>query len=90
MNGTEGALLPNRRMLAMLRAVNEGRAQMSCGCEPDLFVDGLSCCDQATAHDLARYGLIEPERPGRCGELVGAELTDAGRAMLALSLPKAA
>src|SRR3954471_1736717 len=52
----------NRRALAMLRAVGAGRAELTCSCEPDLRVDGLPCCDQATAHDLARAGLIRPAR----------------------------
>lgn len=48
----------SRRAIAMLKAVGEGRAELRCSCEPDLRVDGLSCCDQNAAHDLARAGLI--------------------------------
>lgn len=85
MDGTERAEPPSSRMLAMLRAVGDGRAEMSCGCEPDLYVDGLSCCDQATAHDLTHHGLITPQRQGQRGELVPAELTTAGRTLLELA-----
>jgi hypothetical protein len=69
----------SRRGMAMLRAVAAGRALMSRSCEPDLFIDGVACCDQMTAHALARDGYIRPVRPGN---LVPAELTDAGRAAL--------
>lgn len=51
---------------------------MSLSCEPDLFVDGLQCCDQQVAHDLARAGLLRPVRPGRIGERVPAVLTGRG------------
>src|SRR4051812_38117575 len=57
--------LPNalsRRAIAMLKAIGEGRAELRCSCEPDLRVDGLSCCDQNTAHDLARAGLVRATR----------------------------
>ncbi|WP_020661304.1 hypothetical protein [Amycolatopsis benzoatilytica] len=73
----------NHREQATLRAVAGGHAELSCSCEPDLFVDGLSCCDQATVRDLVRKGLIGPARPGRHGERVPAVLTPAGeRALL--------
>lgn len=77
------------RGLAMLRAVSDGRAELSCSCEPDLYIDGLGCCDQYTAHRLARDGLIRPAVRGAIGERVRAELTVAGRAVLTrpLSLP---
>ncbi|GLY65827.1 hypothetical protein [Amycolatopsis taiwanensis] len=67
------------RAMAMLRAVAAGRAQMSRSCEPDLFVDGVACCDQVTARALARDGYIRPSRPG---DRAPAELTEAGRAAL--------
>ncbi len=70
------------RGLAMLRAVSDGRAELACSCEPDLFIDGLGCCDQYTAHRLARAGLIRPVVPGAIGQRVRAELTAAGRAVL--------
>jgi hypothetical protein len=70
------------RGLAMLRAVSDGRAELACSCEPDLFIDGLGCCDQYTAHRLARAGLIRPAVPGAIGQRVRAELTVAGRAIL--------
>lgn len=74
---------PNHRELAFLRAVGAGRGTLRCSCEPDLFIDGLSCGDQFTAHELTHHGLLSLGRPGRPGELVPAALTDAGRAALA-------
>lgn len=73
----------SRRVLAMLRAVAAGRAEISCSCEPDLYVDGLGCCDQYTAHQLARGGLLRAATPGSIGQRVRAELTPAGQAVLA-------
>lgn len=70
------------RALAMLRAVSDGRGELVCSCEPDLFIDGLGCCDQFTAHRLAQAGLIRPAILGAIGERVRAELTVAGRAVL--------
>lgn len=70
------------REWAMLRAVSDGRAELACSCEPDLFIDGLGCCDQYTAHRLARAGLIRPVIEGAVGQRVRAELTVQGRAVL--------
>ncbi|GAA5104548.1 hypothetical protein GCM10025762_06390 [Haloechinothrix salitolerans] len=75
--------VPSYRMLAMLRAVSQHRAEMTCSCEPDLYIDGVTCCDQVTAHDLARYRLIHPMRLGAIGQRVPAGLTAAGHALLA-------
>jgi hypothetical protein len=58
---------------------------MSCSCEPDLFIDGFACCDQMTAHALAHGGYLRPAVDGTTGR-VTAELTDAGRAALAITL----
>lgn len=66
------------RALAMLRAIAAGRAEMICSAEPDLFFDGLACCDQITAHALTRQGLICPVRLGLAGQKVPAQLTAAG------------
>lgn len=69
----------------MLLAVSAGRAEMSGGAEPDLFIDGLGCCDQYSAHTLAHRGFIRPvSQQGAVGERVAAELTDAGREVLGL------
>ncbi|WP_344426032.1 hypothetical protein [Amycolatopsis minnesotensis] len=68
--------------MAMLRAVAAHRAQMSRSCEPDLFIDGFSCCDQVTAHALARGGLIRPADRASALARVPAELTEAGRAAI--------
>ena len=65
---------------AILRAVQVGRAELVCGCEQHLLVDGLHVCDQDT-HALA--GLIAPAIPGRAGMRVLAVLTDAGQQALA-------
>jgi hypothetical protein len=77
--------LPNalsRRAIAMLKAIGEGRAELRCSCEPDLRVDGLSCCDQNTAHDLARAGLVRATHVVARGQWAPAELTDAGHRAL--------
>jgi hypothetical protein len=71
--------------MAMLRAVAARRAQMSCSCEPDLFIDGFACCDQMTAHDLARGGYIRPADLTVATGLVPAELTEAGVAAIAIT-----
>ena len=65
---------------ALLRAVRVGRAELVCGCEPHLLVDGLHVCDQDTR---VLAGLIAPAIPGRAGMRVLAVLTDAGRRALA-------
>ena len=52
-------------------------------CNDYLFIDGLSCGDQYTAHTLAHQGLMRPDRPGLPGALVPAVLTDAGRVIVA-------
>ncbi|MGH3450512.1 MAG: hypothetical protein ACRDQW_07245 [Haloechinothrix sp.] len=74
----------NHRERATLRAVGQGRAEITCSCEPDLFIDGLACCDQFTARRLARYSLVVPLRSGLPGERVPALLTDDARAVLGL------
>lgn len=71
------------RARAMLRAVAAGRAAISLSCEPDLFVDGLACCDQITARELAHAGLICPSQLGLVGQVVPAVLTAAGSAVIA-------
>ncbi|PRY43507.1 hypothetical protein [Umezawaea tangerina] len=67
------------RARAMLRAVEAGRAEFSGGREPDLYVDGLPCCDQSATHDLVRAGLLRPSAPAGYGQRVRAELTEEGR-----------
>ncbi|MEV6226527.1 hypothetical protein AB0L88_01390 [Saccharopolyspora shandongensis] len=73
--------LPHRHR-AYLRAVSEGRAEMTCSQVPDLFIDGLACCDQHTAYDLAAQGFIAPATGAR-GDRVAAVLTATGAAALA-------
>ncbi|KAA9165721.1 hypothetical protein FPZ12_004320 [Amycolatopsis acidicola] len=77
----------NHRELALLRAVASGRAEITCSSEPDLFFDGLACCDQACARTLATRGFIAPARSGEPWERVPAALTPAGEALL---LPRTA
>ncbi|KFZ77047.1 hypothetical protein ED92_38790 [Amycolatopsis sp. MJM2582] len=66
------------RELAILRAVAAGRAEITNSSEPDLFIDGLPCCDQYTAHGLAHRMLIAQDRPGPVGRRVSARLTASG------------
>lgn len=77
------------RHRAYLRAVRDGRAEMTCSCEPDLYVDGLGCCDQMTAHQLAEAHLIAPAQPGTPGQRVPAELTTHGKSALLAGAPAA-
>lgn len=72
----------SRRDLALLRAVAAGRCELTRRGGPVLFVDGRCCCDQSVAHRLTAEGLIAAE-PRRLGERAPAELTPAGRALLA-------
>lgn len=74
----------NYRERATLRAVARGDAEITLSVEPDLFIDGLACCDQATVHRLARQGFIVAVRQGRPGERVPAEITAAGQTALTL------
>lgn len=64
---------------AILRAVEQGRAELVWGSEPDLFLDGRYCCDQSAVHRLVRAGLIAPARDAGVGERVSAVVTTAGR-----------
>ncbi len=72
----------NNRERAALRAIARGSAEITCSCEPDLFIDGLACCDQSTARRLAHLDFIAPARPGVPGQRVRAILTESGRAAL--------
>lgn len=73
----------SRRAVAMLRAIAAGRAVMTCSAEPDLFIDGLACCDQFAARELTHLGLVCPGNPGRAGQRVPARLTPAGLGLIA-------
>lgn len=70
------------RALAMLRAVAQGRAEITVSLEPDLYVDGLPCSDQSTAHRLAHAGLIRLPEGGVPGSRVPAELSETGQVLL--------
>lgn len=67
------------RAMAMLRAVAAGRAEMTTRFGPCLRIDGLPCCDQITARNLADAGLVRPAVPHPAGAWVRAELTPKGR-----------
>jgi hypothetical protein len=71
------------RAKSMLRAVAAGRAELSGGREPDLYVDGLPCCDQMVTHDLVRAGLLRARRAVGLDERTDAELTEEGRSAIA-------
>ncbi|GAA5107915.1 hypothetical protein [Haloechinothrix salitolerans] len=73
----------SHRTVAMLRAVAAGRAVMTCSAEPDLFIDGLPCCDQFAAHELTHHGLVYPSHPGQVGQRVPARLTPTGLGLVA-------
>lgn len=92
MSTAEMASLTHRHY-ALLRAVAAGRCELSCSCEPDLYIDGRTCCDQQAAHLLAHAGLIRHAARGPIGQRVPAKLTDAGEALLSAlvrPLPRAA
>jgi hypothetical protein len=67
---------------AILRAVSAGGAELALGTEPDLYLDGLCCCDQSAAHHLFRAGLIAAGALGLVGQRVAAMLTAAGQQAL--------
>jgi hypothetical protein len=71
------------RHRAYLRAVADGRAEMTCSSEPDLYIDGLACCDQHCARQLAEQNLITPACSGKPGQRVPAALTLVGTARVA-------
>ncbi|CAM01563.1 hypothetical protein [Saccharopolyspora erythraea] len=72
----------NNRERATLRAVAEGRVEITCSSEPDLYVDGLPLCDQATARRLVHGGLLGPARTDDLGSRVPAVLTGEGAVRL--------
>nr|WP_043536163.1 hypothetical protein [Saccharomonospora cyanea] len=72
----------NHRERATLQAVAQGDAEIATGCGTNLFVDGLACADQATAHRLVQAGLIGPAYAGEPGQRVPAVLTEAGERAL--------
>lgn len=70
------------RHLALLRAVADGRCELSRSCEPNLYIDGRACCDQQATHLLVHEGLVELAGSCRIGERVPARITPAGVALL--------
>lgn len=78
------------RHYALLRAVAASRCQLTCSCEPDLYVDGRSCADQQAGHLLVHAGLIVQAAAGSVGQRVPARLTEAGQMVLSLIEPKRA
>ncbi|MFC7342061.1 hypothetical protein [Saccharopolyspora griseoalba] len=72
----------NHRERAVLTAAEAGRVEMTCSCEPDLYIDGVCFCDQPTGHALVHRGLLRRELDGRPGERAPAALTSAGHLAL--------
>lgn len=72
------------RARAMLVAAADDRAEIALSCEPDLYIDGLPCCDQFTARQLWHAGLMEAATTAGVGRRVRATLTAAGRAALSV------
>jgi hypothetical protein len=70
------------RHRSLLRAVAQGRAQLTCSQHPDLCVDGL-WCDHTATSELVRDGLVRPAQLGGVGSLVPAMLTPLGGNILA-------
>lgn len=77
------SVVPSPRARAMLAAVADGRAEVSDSCEPDMFIDGLACCDQTLAHALTHAGLIRPIGPATPSGRHGVTLTALGVEALA-------
>lgn len=71
---------------AILRAVVSGNSELAWGAEPDLFIDGRCCCDQSSAHRLARAGLIAPVTVCVAGQRVAAKVTDEGLQHLSIAM----
>ncbi|RJQ68878.1 hypothetical protein D5S17_31385 [Pseudonocardiaceae bacterium YIM PH 21723] len=71
----------NQREVALLRAVAAGRAQLRAGSGGELTVDG-AWCDRVAVHRLVTGGMIQPAREGAVGQLLPAELTEAGEFQL--------
>ena len=80
--------LPHRA-LAMLRAVQAGRAELTASREPDFRIDGLACCDQAMAWDLVHAGLVTTAGTAALGSWLPAILTPSGENALATASPPA-
>jgi hypothetical protein len=82
LTSSERSNILSGRDRAILRAVAAGGAELCVGNEPDLFLDGRSCCDQSAAHHLVHAGLIAATTLKLVGERVAAALTPAGRQAL--------
>lgn len=74
--GNVGLVLTGRDR-AILATVAQGRAEMTCSCEPDLLIDGVYCSDQCAARRLSAAGLIIAAAPGPLGSRARAVLTAA-------------
>ncbi len=72
------------RQRSLLRAVAAGRCELTCSQEPDMFVDGLFCCDQLSARQLVRARLVAGAASAP-GERAPAALTDDGWTALSLA-----
>jgi hypothetical protein len=82
-------VLTNREH-AILQAVADGRAELTCSCEPDLRVDGLLCCDQAAVRALVHRGYVRQAAEHAAGRWERATLTSTGLACISAAMPPAA
>ncbi|WP_447003222.1 hypothetical protein ACRAKI_26500 [Saccharothrix isguenensis] len=76
----------SRRQVALLRATEANRVDLTRSAEPDVRVDGLPFCDPTTARSLVHAGLIEAAVPVAPGHRAPARLTAAGAAALGMAL----
>ena len=83
--GTTATVQLTGRDRAILRAVAGGSAELSGSSEPDLFLDGRSCCDQPAARRLAQLGLIAAAVASPVGRRAPAIVTPAGRALITVA-----
>ncbi|MFC6088505.1 hypothetical protein [Saccharothrix lopnurensis] len=76
----------SRREVALLRATDADRVELTGSEEPDVRVDALPFCDPVTARGLVHAGLIRPVVPVVPGQWAAACLTEAGAAALGSAL----
>ncbi|MEU3645262.1 hypothetical protein AB0E59_17910 [Lentzea sp. NPDC034063] len=69
------------RHRSMLKAVAEGRAELSGGRVPNLAVDGL-WCDFTATNELCARGLVAAAHSSQSGQRVRAVLTSSGEQVL--------
>ena len=80
---TLGAHSLSRRERAILRAVADGRGELTAGAVPELYLDGRYCSDQEAVYRLTTSRYIAPARRAPAGERVRAVVTYTALAMSA-------